>query len=153
MAITVGICVHALSPARAASVIDLTADLKQAVNSWTFEAPSGEPVLILKTNSHYTLRPTDRATRGDRRWASQVRQSMNLAQHAGISVNQPVIAQAGLGVWEIRFERGLSIVAASAPEAISYLALSEKTQLVCKDYDAAVLRLQVAATQPTRPCD
>ncbi len=28
--------------------------------------------------------------------------------------------------------------------------LSEETQLICRDYDAATLRLQVVATQPTR---
>ncbi len=31
-------------------------------------------------------------------------------------------------------------------------ALSEETQLICKDYDAAALRLQVAATQPEQLC-
>ena len=30
------------------------------------------------------------------------------------------------------------------------LALSEETHLICKDYDAAALRLRVVATQPTR---
>ena len=36
--------------------------------------------------------------------------------------------------------------------AFPRLALSEETQLICKDYDAAALRLQVAATQPEQLC-
>ncbi len=33
------------------------------------------------------------------------------------------------------------------------MALSEESRRVCKDYDVARLRLQVAATQPTRLSD
>lgn len=141
MAITASICVSALSTARAANVVDLAADLKQAVGSWALDTPSGAPVLILNTNDGYTLRPTDRATPADRRWASQVRQSMILAQHAGISVNRPVIAQASFGVWEIRFEKGLSIAAASAAEAISYLLCSLFEHVPAEDLDAITSEL------------
>ena len=69
----------------------------------------------------------DGAAPADRRWAEQVRQSMIIAQHAGVRFDRTVISQASLGVWSVRLENGLWAVAASASEALA-LFLSTSTE-------------------------
>ena len=128
MTLMAGICVSPLTNAHADAIFDLTTDLKRAANSWALDAPSGAAVLILNTNDRYTLRPDDHAAPADRRWAAQVRQILILARHVGVSFQQPVIAQASLGVWTVRLEGNLSIVASSAPKALAFFlsALTER---------------------------
>ncbi|MEQ9448420.1 MAG: hypothetical protein RLN70_05850 [Rhodospirillaceae bacterium] len=107
------------SDAQADVLTELVDTLRQASSDWGLNAPSGAEILILQNAGNFTVHSGEDATAEDRRWAAQVRSGIILAQRAGAHFEDSVIAQASYGLWSIRLEDGIEVMAADAAQALA----------------------------------
>lgn len=129
---------------------DLVRALEQVSATWALNAPSGAEIMIRQDSGLFTMHSGENTTAEDRRWAAQVRSGMILAQQAGAIFEASVITQASLGLWSIRLENGLEVVAAEPSQALAYFLSAILEQPQTADLDEVIIFLENTVIPATR---